>query len=468
MANYRMIAYPLPLFCVILLLPHGLIAGMRQGGLVAPALKEGDPVVEERRSNSLLGPYRVLDLTDEKGLLCGRILGDLGADVIKIEWPGGNPARNIGPFYKDIVDPEKSLYWMFCNASKRGITLNLETSDGRDLFRRLVRTAHFVIESFPPGYMDSLGLGYAELEKINRRIIITSVTPFGQSGPYSDFNSSDTVVWAMGGLMSLCGDLDRAPVRVSIPQAYFFGGLHGALGSMVAHYHRELSGEGQHVDVSIQQACILTLMNAAETWDLLKVNIPRMGGFLVRPRPDPLGLLKMRTIWQCKDGYLCLLLLGGGAAGAVTSSRELVKWANSEGMAVELKDYDWSQHDTATISQEERDRLEQPIASFLLTKTKRELFEKAVEEAILLVPVSNIKDLLESPQLEAREYWVQVEHPELEASITYPGAFVKLSQCPWRIWRRAPLIGEHNQEVYVKELGLPQQELSILKHANVI
>jgi crotonobetainyl-CoA:carnitine CoA-transferase CaiB-like acyl-CoA transferase len=132
---------------------------------------------EQGNSEGLLSGYRVLDLTDQKGLLSGKILGDLGADVIKIERPGGDPARNIGPFHRDIPDPQKSLFWFFTNLNKRGITLNIETADGRDIFKRLVKSAHFVIESFDPGYMDSLGLGYPELEKINPAIIVTPPSP---------------------------------------------------------------------------------------------------------------------------------------------------------------------------------------------------------------------------------------------------------------------------------------------------
>ena len=135
------------------------------------------------KQETMLSPYRVLDLTDEKGLLCGKILGDLGADVIKIERPGGDPARNIGPFYHDEPDPEKSLFWFALNTSKRGITLDIEKADGKEIFKKLVKSADFVIESFAPGYLDKLGLGYSELERLNPGIIMVSITPFGQTGP---------------------------------------------------------------------------------------------------------------------------------------------------------------------------------------------------------------------------------------------------------------------------------------------
>src|SRR3990170_3305135 len=168
-----------------------------------------------KKAEGMLSPYRVLDLTDEKGLLCGKILGDLGADVIKIERPGGDPARRIGPFYHDEPHPEKSLFWFAFNTSKRGITLNIETADGQEIFKRLVQTADFVIETFPPGYLAKLGLGYSDLEKINPGIILVSITPFGQTGPYKDWKGADIVAWATGGDMAPWGEPDRPPIRIS-------------------------------------------------------------------------------------------------------------------------------------------------------------------------------------------------------------------------------------------------------------
>ncbi len=161
----------------------------------------------------LMSGYRALDLTDEKGFLCGQFLGGLGVDVIKVERPGGDISRNIPPYYKDIVHPEKSLYWMHGNRNKRGITLDIENPEGREIFEELVRTADFVFESFDPGYMESLGLGYPALEKINPRIIMTSISPYGQTGPYSGFKYDDLTLFAMGSTMLLSGEEDRAPVR---------------------------------------------------------------------------------------------------------------------------------------------------------------------------------------------------------------------------------------------------------------
>jgi benzylsuccinate CoA-transferase BbsE subunit len=153
----------------------------------------------EGGTKPVLSSYRVLDLTNEKGFLCGRALGDLGADVIKIEPPGGEPARNIGPFYHDIPDPEKSLYWFAFNANKRGITLDIETTDGREIFKKLVKTADVVVESFSAGYLDKVGLEYSLLSQINPGIILTSISGFGRKGPYKDYNDRDIAAWALSG-----------------------------------------------------------------------------------------------------------------------------------------------------------------------------------------------------------------------------------------------------------------------------
>jgi benzylsuccinate CoA-transferase BbsE subunit len=413
----------------------------------------------KKKAEGMLSPYRALDLTDEKGLLCGKILGDLGADVIKIERPGGDPARNLGPFYHDEPDPEKSLFWFALNTSKRGITLNIETADGQEIFKRLVKKTDFIIESFPPGYLDNLGLGYSDLEKINPGVIMVSITPFGQTGPYKDWKTSDIVAWAMGGDMAPWGEPDRPPVRISHhSQAYLNAGADGAQGALTALYHRWTTGEGQQVDVSIQEAVVHCLEHITSGWDLRKIIQKRGGGTGVRPH--------MTQLWPCKDGHVSWFYWGG--VMAVPTNVPMVKWMESEGMADDfLKNYDWSKFGM-DMTQEEIDRIEKPTAKFFLAHTKAELFEGALKHRVQLYPVSTPADMLESPQLAARKFWVEVEHPELGTTITYPGAFANASEAPPRISRRAPLIGEHNEEIYGKELGISSEKLLMLKQAGVI
>ena len=210
------------------------------------------------RTEASLSRYRALDLTDKNGLLCGKILAELGADVIKVERPGGDSARRLGPFYHDEPDPEKSLLWWAFNTSKRGITLDLTSRDGRQRFLELVRGADIVIESFPPGEMAKLGLGYNELSGVNPGIILVSISGFGQDGPYAHYKAPDIVLQAMGGYMNLTGDADRPPVRISLAQAYLHASSEAATASLIALWHRERTGEGQWVDISAQE-CIAWL-----------------------------------------------------------------------------------------------------------------------------------------------------------------------------------------------------------------
>ena len=410
---------------------------------------------ETEHPEGMLSPYRVLDLTDEKGLFCGKLLGDLGADVIKVERPGGDPARSLGPFYHDEADPEKSLFWFAFNTSKRGITLDIETADGQEVFKRLVKSADFVIESFPPGYMDNLGLGYSALEELNPGVIMVSITPFGQTGPYKDYKAPDIVAWAMGGYMHPWGDADRPPVRISHhSQAYLHAAAEAAVGAMMALHHREMTGEGQQVDVSIQSSVARVAYGFAMVWDMMKI-IPHRGGQLLN--------INITRMWPCKDGYVLWFFFGGGMT---RYNLPLVRWMESEGMADDfLKGFDWDTFDLTTLTQEVLDRLGEPTAKFFKAHTKAELLEGSVKHNVILFPVSNTADMLESAQLAARGFWVEVEHPELGTSITYPGAFAHASEAPPRISRRAPFIGEHNQEVYEKELGISREELLTLKHA---
>ena len=425
--------------------------------------------MNRRKESSLLGPYRVLDLSDEKGVLCGKVLADLGADVIKVEPPGGDPMRHIGPFYHDEPDPEKSLYWFTFNTSKRSVTLDITCAQGQEIFKRLVRTADFIIECFPPGYLEGLGLGYSVLSGLNPRLVMTSITAFGQSGPYRDYKACDIVGTAMGGLLYLVGETDRPPVRIRAQQAYAQASVQAAAGTMVAHYYRELSGEGQHVDVSMQEAVSNTLDTTQQAWDLQQMVYRRVGD------SRPLGDRIRRTVFPCKDGYvacwapeeLATVVEWMEEAEVDADWDEIAGWREwIEGRRAKYESGELALGELSTQEQSEQIvNLRLPLLEKL---TGKELYEGALARDLGWAPVSTPKDLVENEQLAARNYFVEVEHAELGTSITYPGAPYRLSETPWRIWNRAPLIGEHNQEIYVKELGIPQEELSALSEAQVI
>jgi crotonobetainyl-CoA:carnitine CoA-transferase CaiB-like acyl-CoA transferase len=426
----------------------------------------------KQRQRGMLAPYRILDLTNEHGFFCGKVLGDLGADVLKIEKPGGDPSRNIGPFYHDIPDPEKSLYWWAFNTSKKGITLDIHTSDGKELFKKLVKKADVLLESFNPGYMDELNLGYAELNRINPRLVMTSISGFGQNGPYKDYKASDIVIWALSGNAFLTGDPDRGPLSPSFPISYVSSGaLQAAIGTLTAIYQREITGEGQQVDVSAQLSLVWNLCaEPYALWEHDKTIVKRQGRYWERPQINvgkETTWLKTPLFYQCQDGDVSFALATGASMGWSTNA--LAKWIDSEGLASDiLKGIDWTKADLQTLSDEVMEQVTADFNKFFMAHTKTELLKESQKRGIQLYPAFTPRDMLEFEQLKERNYWIELEHPELKTSITYPGPFVKATESPQEISRRAPLIGEHNEEIYINELGLSRQELLTLKQAGII
>ena len=411
----------------------------------------------------LLAPYRVLDLTDERGLLAGKILADLGADVVQIEPPGGNPARNIGPFYGDDPQPEKSLFWWAYAANKRSITLDLEQKGGQALLKKMVAEADFLVESFAPGYLDTLGLGYDLLAEINPKLVMVSITPFGQDGPYSNYQATDIVGMALGGFMYLTGDDDRAPIRISFPHFYLHGGAAGATAAMLAHTYRITSGQGQYVDVSCQQAVAKTLAHAPQIWDIEGAILKRMGVYR-----QTSGENRVRINWPCKDGYVNYMVQGGSVA---YSTRALLEWMKEDNFdTADLDIIDWEKMGYGAITPELMDQLGGPLGDFFKGHTRAELVQGSLDRRILLFPVATPSALQDHPQLEARGYFKELEHPELGATVQYPGAFVKSGDGGdiAGIYRRPPLIGEHNTVIFQGELGITGSELESLKRSGVI
>lgn len=412
-------------------------------------------------ADSLLSGFRALDLTDEKGYVCGKVLATLGVDVIKVEPPGGDPGRNLPPFYEDTPDPNKSLYWFSFNTDKRSIILNLEKTRGQDLFRKLIEKTDFVLESFPPGYMDSLRLGYSELNKVNPRIIVTSITPFGQKGPYSHYKGCDMVASAMGGVLGNTGDVDRPPVKESLDSCYFHAGVAAALGSITAHYHREITGEGQQVDVSIQEvAASRTTMNLV-AWEYDKRLLNRSGPF------NQFGINTFQWIWRCKDGYLYWQLMGG--LFGVTANRALSQWIDENGLENPLSEItNWAEFDVASMPRDTLDTWQKAIANFYSQFTKEEIARESLRRGINCCVINNSSDLVVHQQLLARNYWQDIDHPELGTKLKYPGYYILSNETVNYVKHRAPLIGESNDEVYGKEMRLSSAEIADMKKTGVI
>jgi crotonobetainyl-CoA:carnitine CoA-transferase CaiB-like acyl-CoA transferase len=403
-----------------------------------------------------LAPYRVLDLTDESGFSCGKILADLGADVIKIEPPRGDAARWLGPFPNDVPDPEKSLYFISYNAGKRGITLDIRTARGRDLLKRLASQADFIIETFPPGTLDR-----TEFEP---RLVVVSITPFGQTGPYSNYKGSDLVLMAMSGLMSLIGEPGRMPLRVSLPQSPMWAGMYAAAGALMAHYHRQLTNVGQHVDVSIQSSLLWALANAPAFWATNRA-APARGGSRITGRS--MTGARMRAIYQCNDGYINFIIYGGKAGRR--SNQALVQWLAEHGLATDsLLRKDWAHFSIETSTQEELDEIEGPTSKLFMRYTKAEFLEQAFKREMIGYPVANARDILDDPHLKDREFWRDLDKSILGTPVRFPGIFARFSQTGPTRFQPSPRLGEHNTEIYEGELGLTPTEIVRLREENII
>ena len=389
----------------------------------------------------MLQDYRILDLTDERGLIAGMILADLGADVIAIEPPGGNSARQRGPFANGS-GIEDSLIWQAWARGKRSLVLDLESEEGRAAFRELARGADAIIESDAAGAMATRGLGYDDLVKENPGLVYAAITPFGSSGPKAGWAATDLTVAAAAGPMAQSGDRDRAPLRVGLPQTGLHAGAEAAIGVLMALHERQQSGRGQLIDVSAQaayaqatQSGILAAPNHASLFGRSAVGAA-------------MGPLDIRLFWPCKDGHVAITFLFGAAIGPF--SARLMQYAYEEGFCDEAtRDKDWLNYLNLILTGQE------PVSEYLrccevvgalcAEKTKTELFAVAQERRLLLVPVSTVDDLNQNAHLAAREYWRELELNG--QTVRFPGPFARLSETPIQYERPAPKLGEHTDEV---------------------
>lgn len=417
-------------------------------------------------AQTLPGPLaglRILELTDEKGQFCGKLLGDLGADVIKIEPPGGEVTRRVGPFLDDIPHPERSLSFWYYNTSKRGITLDLYTPDGRELFRRLAATADVILETFPPGFLPGLGLGYDALSAGHPGLIICSLTPFGQTGPWRDYLSSDLLHMAAGGQMASCGydetDVpDAPPIAPGGGNAWHMGCHFAYIAIMAALVSRTMTGRGQYIDASIHEACALTTEAAIANYVYRGEVVRRQTGRHHAPGPTP------RTQFRSKDGLYVTALVAGRLNPRFI--KELAALLDSYGMAGDLDDPKYQ--DPAVIEANKDYIIEELVGNFIASLPAEEAYHAAQARGFTWGVVRAPEALFEDAHLHDRGFWKQVEHPELGRSVMYPGEAAIYNGSPWRITRRAPLIGEHNTDIFCGELGLSPQELCVLTESHVI
>ena len=414
----------------------------------------------------MLEPYRVLEVAGFGTALCGQMLADLGADVIVIEPPAGDALRRRGPFYGDEPHPDRSLNWWAYNRNKRGVTLDLRTGDGAALFRQLAHDCDFVVEGLGPGGMASLGLSHGDLAATNPRLITVSTSPWGADGPKAHYGTVDITI-AAASILSLTGDEDRAPLRIAVPQSHLHAGSEAAVAALIAHHGRERSGRGQQIDVSAQQAQLIATQSyhLAPGWqDAQTAATTRVAG------GAKTAGITFKLMFPCQDGDVSCLFFFGSTLGPATA-RLLRIIAEAGDADRELAEKDWVDMGRKLLLGEEDPsvlrRGHEAVTRFFATRSKAEIFQLAQEKGLLIAPCNTVEDVVHSPQLAARDFWQEVEHPELGRSFLYPGPFARLSATPIAYRRRAPLLGEHNVEVY-GGLGLSRDELSLLRGQGVI
>ena len=389
-----------------------------------------------------LNGLRVLDLTDYRAQLCGRLLADMGADVIKVEPPGGDPARRIGPFVDDTPHPDRSLFFWFYNLNKRSITLDITRPQGAEILLTLAKSADLVIESSKPDRLQELGLGWETLHQTNPALILLSLTSFGQTGPYREFEADDTVVTALSGMLYVNGSPGHKPVRPLGLQGYHSAAYYGAIGAMCALLARERDGAGQWLDLSMQEAATAALEHVAGSF---------FGEGRVEPRRGTLHWSRYFRVGKCHDGYIMHCTLGDWTS--------LVEWVGADGKAQDLGAPEWQD---VIYRAEHAEHLFDVLDDWVKDYSRDELLERAQMLRLPYATVRTPEALFDDEQLRARGYFVSVEHPELARTFYYPGAPYLFNGTPWRVYRRPPLVGEHSSEILKQELGLDTDEIAAL------
>jgi len=404
--------------------------------------------IEGPEKESLLHGIRILDLANEKACFCSKVLADLGAMVIKVEKPGGDSSRRMGPLAGNGPSGEPDLFFLYNNTNKLGITLDIESEEGRTLFVRLVEKADVVVETFPPGYLKTLGCPYEVMSEVNPGVILASVTGFGQTGPKSGYKSCDLVASALGGQMHVSGAPSTTPLRAYGEQSFYAASLFTAVGILLALIKRRRAGKGEHIDISSQEAVAGTLDHVLVRY-LYDGIIPKRQGNLAWNRSS--------FILPCKDGHIHISI--------AAQWETLVEWVAAEGMAEDLPDEKWKDENCRN---QNVDHIMDVLQRWTLAHTVGELFEIAQAMRFPWAPVSRPQDVLSSPQLLAREFFCEVDHPEQGNSLLGPGMPYRFDSFPSGPVRRAPLPGEDNKRIYCDDLGLSEKEIERLSRLGII
>ena len=398
-----------------------------------------------------LSNVKVLEFSDFiSGPYCGKLFSNMGAQVIKVEKPGlGDKARSWGPFSQNLPHPEKSGLFLFLNTNKSGITLNVETAAGREIFKELVKWADVLIEDHSVKEMRQLGLSYAEVKKINPSLIMTSITPFGQTGPFKDYKGNDLIAAHAG--TEAFGNPDEGvkdpaampPLKVPNHAADFMSGLTAAACTLGALLGRKNTGRGQHIDLSKQEAVAsitrqqLAYYSVMEETPSREFGRKKFGGFL----------------YPCKDGYVVIWI--GPHYHLVVKMMGDPDWSKEEMFANPLLRNNYIVE------------LNQLITAWTMEYTAEEINALALEQGVPCSLVRSVKDLVADEQLAFRNFWQEIDHA-VAGKLKYPGAPFKLSATPAAIERPAPLLGEHNEMVYCNMLKYGREELMKMKLAGTI
>ena len=401
---------------------------------------------------NLLPPYSVLDLAGASGAFCAKLLADYGADVIKIEPPSGDYGRSKGPFLGDDPHPERSMYFLYYNTNKRSITLNLETELGRAIFRKLAATADVLVESFPVGYLKNLRLDYESLREANPGLVMASVTPFGQEGPWKDYKSSDLIVMAASGYMQITGDPDGPPVRQ---------------GNETVPFSRRPIRRRGNIRRTVLPGCVgwhgtIHRRFPARITDKLLRRRPS-GGVVDAPgtERDPgwhqLNPGNSLGAYPCQDGWI--------SAGVITRR----EWEGLSHWIYEVTGNQEVLNEKYQGGNQERAPHIDIISAMFMDFTMRfkadELFHEGQKRNLVFIPVNNVADLVGDPQLEASNLWTEIEHP-VAGSLKYPlGVFNSEEVSPSA--KAAPQLGHDNQAVYCQELGYSTEDLAFLRAAGL-
>ena len=385
-----------------------------------------------------LSGVRVLELSGHWTGFCCRLLSDLGAEVILAEPPGGCSARSAGPFLAGGPGPERSLSFWYENAGKTGITLDPGSPFGRERIIGLAQTCDVIVESYPPGYLESTGLGYAGLSRVNPGLVMASITGFGRSGPYSSYKSCGLAASASGGQMYVCGLPASQPLKPYGDQPYYTAALFAACGILLALRQRDLAGKGQHIDISLQEAAAASLEH---------VMVQYFHDDVVPCRQGSLQWNGAADLFACRDSHIFL-----------TFNREwdtLVELLGPRGMAAEFRQ-------PASGEESYRRQHIKEIQEALTTWTRRhgsaELFRLGQDMRYPWAPVSSIAEVLQDPQLRARQYFMPASHPLAGQGFEVPRPVIVFPGEPGFEWRRAPFLGEHDGEIGkpIQSAGAPE------------